>query len=327
MSPGQSVSIVIVNFNTRELLRDCLLSLRVTAPNSEIVVVDNASADGSQEMVRTEFAGTKTKLIENGENLGFSAANNAGIRQAQGRLILLLNSDTIVKPGAVAAMTEFLDAHPDVGGVTCRLLNTDGSIQACVSGRPGPTMLFFRLFGLSRLVRGDRARRALARWFPFLVGSTVRGYLDPYTAKLPIEVENISGACLMLRREAIEQVGLLDENFFMYFEDMDYCLRLRSAGWKLYYVPSGTIVHLVGQSSGGRMRDYSLHSYRSLFYFYRKHYPLRTRFAIRLVVLAGSLFRWCCNLVQAPFVQSLVCRKNREDLAQVMRICFQNSQP
>lgn len=324
MSLSDEVSIVIVNFNTRELLRDCLLSLRATAPNSEIVVVDNASADGSQDMVRIEFAGTK--LIENVENLGFSAANNAGIRQAQGRFVLLLNSDTIVKPGAVVAMAEFLDAHPEAAGVTCRLLNTDGSIQACVSGRPGPAMLFFRLFGFSRLVRGDGARRALARWFP-LLGSTVRGYLDPYTADVPIEVENISGACLMLRREAIEQVGLLDENFFMYFEDMDYCLRLCSAGWKLYYLPAGEIVHLVGQSSGGRMRDYSIHSYRSLFYFYRKHYPLRTRFAIRLVVLAGSLFRWGCNLVQALFVRSVVYRRNRKDLEEVMRICLQNSQP
>ena len=325
MSLSDEVSIVIVNFNTRELLRNCLLSIRASDLDAEVLVVDNASADGSQKMVRAEFA--EIKVIENTENLGFSAANNAGIRQAQGKFVLLLNSDTIVKPGAVVAMAKFLDAHPEAGGVTCRLLNADGSIQACVSGRPGPAMLFFRLFGFSRLVRGDRARRALSRWFPFLVGSTVRGYLDPYTAEVPTEVENISGACLMLRREAIEQVGLLDENFFMYFEDMDYCLRLRSAGWKLYYLPAGEIVHLVGQSSGGRMRDYSIHSYRSLFYFYRKHYPLRTRFAIRLVVLAGSLFRWVCNLVQAPFVRSVACRKNRRDLAEVMRICFQNSQP
>lgn len=126
----------------------------------------------------------------------------------------------------------------------------------------------------------------------------------------------------MLRREAMEQVGLLDENFFMYFEDMDYCLRLRSAGWKLYYLPAGEIVHLVGQSSGGRMRDYSVDSYRSLFYFYSKHYPRRTQAAARAIVLCGSAFRWALNFVRFPFTDSVVCARNRAALTAIIRLCL-----
>lgn len=316
------ISVVVVSYNTCKILRDCLHSLDCDPANGrEVLVVDNRSMDRSAQMVREEFA--QVRLIENQENSGFARANNQGIALARGKYILLLNSDTMVRPGALKAMTDFLDAHPEAGGVTCRLLNADGTIQACVSGRPGPMLLFFRLSGLSRAFRGDRARRFLRRYAGLLLGATARGYFDPYVAaEAPIQVENISGACLMLRREAIERAGLLDENFFMYFEDMDYCLRLRNLGWKLYYVPSGEIVHLVGQSSGGRMRN-SIHSYRSLFYFYRKHFSPRSLFAVRVMVLISTCARWIWNLLGARISDPIRCRRNRVDLAQVIRLCFE----
>jgi GT2 family glycosyltransferase len=308
-------------------LRDCLASLHSdTIDGAELLVIDNASSDCSADMAKEEFA--QVRLIENSENIGFAKANNQGIREAKGKYILFLNSDTVVRPGALRAMAEFLDAHPEAGGATCRLLNADGTIQACVSRRPGPMLLFFRLSGFSRLFRSNGRRRVLRKYLGLLLGSTVRGYLDPYiTVSAPFEVENISAACLMLRREVIDQVGLLDENFFMYFEDMDYCLRVRAAGWKLYYVPSGEIVHLVGQSSGGRMRNYSVHSYRSLFYFYRKHYSPWTRFIVRSVVLLSSAVRWTCSMVRAQISGAADDRRNQDALKEVIRCCFKELPP
>ena len=318
-----SISVIIVNYNTVALLRDCLFSLTRTQDRiGEIIVVDNASSDGSAEMVQKEFPGTI--LVCNQENVGFSKANNQGIRTARGNYLWLLNSDTIVHAGAPASMAEFLDAHPEVSAVTCKLLNADGSIQASISNRPGPVLLFFRLTGISRMISGDKARRLLARFFGFLLGRTVRAYLAPYVnGETPVEVESISGACLMLRREAIEQIGLLDEHFFMYFEDMDYCLRLRNAGLKLYYVPQGEIVHLVGQSSGGRMRAYSAHSYRAMFYFYRKHFSLPMVFAARAIVVFMSSWRWLWNWIRSKCSREPVYRLNEKDLAQVIRVCFE----
>jgi GT2 family glycosyltransferase len=316
----QKISVIIVNYCTRELLADCVHSIQSNSDQQvEVIVVDNDSNDGSVEMIRAEFP--QVELIANSENVGFAKANNQGIQKAKGRFILLLNSDTIVRPQALRVMGEFLETHPETGAVTCRLLNRDGSAQASISKRPSPMLLLFRISGLSRLFRTDRTRRFLRKYFGFLLGSTVRSYLDPYTASGPLEVENISGACLMLRREAIEQVGLLDESFFMYFEDMDYCMRLQDAGWKLYYVPTGEIVHLVGQSSGGRMRNYSLHSYQSLFLFYRKYYSSITVMFIRSLVLIASLIQWMWMVVRTAFSNQGIYRQNRDDLAQVIRFC------
>lgn len=320
-----NLSIIVVNFNTRQLLKNCLESVRQSSDShTQVIVVDNRSSDGSVEMVRTEFS--EVQVIENSENSGFAKANNQGIREAQGKCLLLLNSDTIVRPGALQVMSTFLNTYPEVGGVTCRLLNADGSLQACVSRRPGPLSLLFRLSGLSHLIRGDRPRRLLRLYLGWLLGATVRSYLDPYAASdAAVEVENISAACLMLRREAIAEVGLLDENFFMYFEDIDYCIRLQDAGWKLYYLPASEIVHLVGQSSGGRMRNYSTHSYRSLFYFYHKHYPASSLRVGRLIVLSLSAVRWLWNLVLSWMSDSSIYVRNRQDLESIIRLCWEHS--
>ncbi len=317
------ISIIIVNYNTINLLRDCLGSLMHSEGRScEVIVVDNASVDGSAEMVEKEFP--SVILLRNQDNGGFSKANNQGIRRAKSTCFLLLNPDTIVRAGAIAAMAEFLGSHVTVGAVTCKLLNADGTIQASISNRPGPVLLFFRLVGVSRLVSGDRARRWLSRTGGFFLGKTIRSYLAPYTARnSPFEVENISGACLMLRREAVEQIGFLDEEFFMYFEDMDYCLRLQNAGWKMYYLPQGEIIHLVGRSSAGRMRSYSVHSYRALFYFYKKHFPYATLVLVRSIVITTSSLKWLWNWTRSQFSKEPVYRQNETDLKQIIRVCFE----
>jgi GT2 family glycosyltransferase len=324
---GISISAVIVNYCTKCLLQDCLISIGKSGVSDlEVIVVDNHSTDGSVSMVRREFP--DVRVIENLENVGFSRANNQGIEVALGKYILLLNSDTVVRPGAVEAMAGFMDGHPQAGGVACRLLNADGSIQPSVGRRlgagPGILRLIVRMSGLSGLVRGDRARRFLGRYLSFALGPALRSYLDPYvTGDFAMEVDSISGACLMLRREAVDQAGLLDENFFMYLEDLDYCIRLRMAGWKLYYVPTGEIVHLVGKSSGGRMRRFSVHAYESLFYFYSKHYSTWTLFLARLLVFSAMCSRWVWNFARGSLVHSAIHRQNHKDLEKVIRLCLQ----
>src|SRR5437868_12232083 len=320
------VSIVIVNYNTAALLRNCLTSVTQTEGRvCQVIVVDNGSADGSPDMVEREFPGVC--LVRNRLNSGFAKANNQGIRLAKSKYILLLNSDTIVRPGALGIMTGFLDSDAAAAGAGCRLLNEDGTIQASISDRPGPVFLFFRLLGVSRLISGDLPRHWLARMPAFLLGKTVHAYLTPYVGgSSPIEVESMSAACLMLRKKAVEEVGLLDEGFFMYLEDMDYCIRLKQAGWKLYYLPAAAIVHLGGGSSGGRMRNYSVESYRALFYFYRKHYSRATVVAARTIAVMMLCLRWFWNWIGSIFSKKPIYRQNALDLRQVIRVCFDSAE-
>jgi GT2 family glycosyltransferase len=316
------LSIIIVNYNTASLLRDCLNSLyRNEGKACELIVVDNGSIDGSAEVVAREFP--SVRLIRNDDNPGFAKANNQGLKAATGTYLLLLNSDTVVRPGALDAMATFLDATPEAGAVACKLLNQDGTVQASVHERPGPVLLLFRLLGVSRLVRGDMARRWFGRVFGVVLGKTVGAYFIPYaTGGDAIEVQGLSGACLMLRSEAVAQIGLLDERFFMYLEDLDYCLRLRQAGWKLYYVRSGEIVHLVGASSGNRMRNYSAQSYRSLFHFYRKHFSRPMVEMARVMVLIAIGTRWAWYWTGSKLSNGATYRQNASDLEQILRTCL-----
>jgi GT2 family glycosyltransferase len=324
-----SLSIVIVNYRTRELLRDCLRAIqRSGASGPEVIVVDNDSRDGSAEMVRAEFPGVR--LIENSDNRGFSAANNQGIKETHGKYVLLLNSDTVLLPGALAAMSDFMDQHPEAGAVGCRLLCADGRIQISAGAEAslGIARVLVRLSGLAQLVQDDKMRRFLRRYLGFALGSTVRACLEPYaTDESPLEVDLLSGACLMLRRQAIDKVGLLDERFFMYLEDLDYSLRFRHAGWKLYYLPAVSIVHLVGKSSGGQMRKYNSQAYDSLFYFYMKHRSARL-LAVRTSVLVAFCCRWVTNALLGAFSDRPLYRQNRSDSAHVVQFCWGwNSSP
>ena len=249
------LSIIIVNWNTRDLLAACLESVHQDAETLagwtvETFVVDNASSDGSPQMVRERFPWVR--LIENEENLGFAAANNQALRQARGRYALLLNSDTEVQPGALAALVEFMAAHPRAGAVGARLLNADGSLQPSCHPMLTPGREFWRLIFLDRL--WPRATYPLGRW-------------DLAT---PRQVEVIKGACLLLRREALAQVGLLDEAYFMYTEEVDLCYRLAEAGWELWWLPSARVIHREAQSTRQAAAKMYVQLYRSKVHFYRK---------------------------------------------------------
>lgn len=249
-STPPDLSVVIVSWNTAALLQDCLGSL-LTPPSTisvEVVVVDNASTDGTPGQVKQNWP--QVRLIENADNRGFASANNQGLTVCRGRHIALLNSDTLVTSQALSRLVAFIDEHPEAGACGPRLLQPDGRPQAFAFGHdPTPGYLFRR--GFNHLL----LRRPLHHWNTDQTQS----------------VDWVSGACLIARRQAIEQVGPLDESIFMYFEDNDWCLRFRQCGWKIYYVPTISITHIGGQSRKQNPAAQATY-YTSLRYFYRKHY-------------------------------------------------------
>ena len=275
----KKLSIVIVNYNTCRVLLDCLRSIRQFAPKTpyETIVVDNASTDGSVARVQAESP--EVMVIANAANRGFSAANNQGLKRATGDYLLLLNSDTLVTEGALDEMVACLEEHPEVGIASCQLLNADGSPQLTHNVVPNFLMLLTQTAGVRRIFSRPALVR-LANLLPDgLIPRTIRLYLRPHKDQRLLRPEPydlprqsyLSGACLMVRRACLENTGLLDENFFLYYEDADLCLRAQAAGWKLRLLPSPQIVHLVGKSAGPSYRETSLEAHRSTLYFFWKH--------------------------------------------------------
>jgi GT2 family glycosyltransferase len=215
------LSIIIPNFNTKELLKKCLKSIK----KAETIVVDNGSTDGSVEMIKKEFP--EVIPIENHKNLGFAKAVNQGIKCAKGDYILVLNSDTEVKNGALKCLVDFARQHPEAGIVGARLLNPDGSIQPSIYHFP-------TIF------------RAIKEFWFGQKGSYEKYYV---IGEDPVSVDAVTGAAMLIPRKTIEKVGLFDERYFMYFEDLDYCRRVKKAGLKVYYLPEARIIHFHGKSS------------------------------------------------------------------------------
>jgi len=252
-----NISIIIVSFNTKELLKNCLKSLMTYGQwlmvNGEVIVIDNASKDSSSEMVKKEFP--KVKLIANKHNLGFATANNQGIKASKGESVFLLNSDTEVKPGVLEKLVEFIKSHSGVGVIGARLLNPDGSIQPSVYHFPS----------LWRAIK--------EYWLD------KKGEYEKYApiGERVVNVEAVTGAAMLIPRRTIEKIGLLDERYFMYFEDLDYCQRVKRGGLKVYYLPEAEILHCHGQSAvkaGPKAYQYLLQS--SKIYNGRLKYNLLT---------------------------------------------------
>lgn len=264
------LSIVIVNWNTETLLRDCLASIAANPPEGacEVIVVDNASTDGSAAMVRDVFP--EVRLLANGENVGFAGANNQGIEASSGEMILLLNADTVVRAGALETLLRFMENHPEAGAAGARLLNPDGSLQHSCS--PLPTLLGE---GLHLFHLDYRQRRAMQAW----------------DVSRPRPVDVLLGACMLLRRAAVEQVGLLDEGYFMYSEEVDYCRRLQDAGWTLYWAPEAEVVHYGGQSTRQAATEMFLRLYAGKLRYFRKHDGQRAGQIYKLILLGAALFR------------------------------------
>jgi GT2 family glycosyltransferase len=231
------LSIIIVNFNTRDLLIDCLRSVycAIESISCEVWVVDNASADGSSDAVRAMFP--QVNLIENSQNIGFAKANNQALRQAKGRICLLLNSDTLVDQNALKEILRAFEINPSAGIIGSQLLNKDRSIQpSCGAFVSLWTELFFQSF-LYKIIPS-----------PFPLGIRIHPWQQA-NYQSPHQVDWVSGACLSIRRDVAEKVGLLDESIFMYGEDMEWCWQVRQAGDQVIYWPEARVVHLLNQSS------------------------------------------------------------------------------
>jgi len=270
------LSIIIVNWNVRDLLRRCLTSLAAarTGFTSEVFVVDNASADGSADMVRGEFP--DVILIENTHNAGFTRANNQAIARSSGRYVLLLNPDTEVAPDALTILLSFMEAHPQVGVAGPQLVYADGNIQS--SRRRFPTLgtLFLESTVLQRLL----PKSALLR----------RYYLLDRPHDVIQDVDWLVGACLMVRRQAIDDAGLLDERFFMYCEEVDWCYRIKQHGWTVIYLPTARVMHHEARSSGQVVAAQHIYFFASRVAYAEKYFGHVRAEILRLYLLAMYVY-------------------------------------
>ena len=280
---------IVVSWNVCDLLRRCLHSLiesvEATRPDREhgldleIIVVDNNSTDGSSEMVRAEFP--QVRLVANDENRGFTAANNQGLAASHGRFLLLLNPDTQVVGDALRTMVRFAEAHPQIGVLGPQLLYPDGRLQP--SRRRFPT--FATALVESTIVQ---------EWWHD--NRILRHY---YMADVPAadsdqvqQVDWLVGACLLVRREAYEQVGGLDEGFFMYSEELDWCRRIKEAGWEIVYFPEATVIHHEGKSSEQVVPARHIHFQGSKVRYFRKHHGSAQAELLRWFLLATYVYQW-----------------------------------
>jgi GT2 family glycosyltransferase len=279
MEKKLDVSVIIVNWNTRELLRQCLESIRVQTRGItyETIVVDNASVDQSATMVKVEYP--EAILIENTENRGFAAANNQGIRISTGRYVLLLNSDTLVLDRAITRTVEYSDQNVQYGVVGCQVWEDEFTIQETCFNFHTPWNVFCVVTGLAKL-------------FPrsVVLGGDKMRYWDRMTER---EVEVVSGMFMLVRCEAVDAVGLLDEHFFIYCEEADWCFRLHQAGWKSYFWPGAKIIHRDGggKSTAQVNVKMEVQKVKSLLFFIRKHYGVVAEGAVRTTIVLSSLVK------------------------------------
>ncbi len=282
------LGVVILNWNTRDLLARCLETVLASEGDftMRVIVVDNASGDDSAGMVRQRFPAVE--VIESPVNGGFSAGNNLGLRAlgfsgpgqvdaGAPRYVLLLNPDTEVPPGALCAMVRMMDARPEVGAAGPKLVLADGSLDlACRRSFPTPEVSFYRFSGLAKLFP-DSPR----------FGRYNMTFVDP---DQEIEVDSVVGAYMQVRREAVAAAGLLDETFFMYGEDLDWAYRIKQAGWTVFYYPTVTVKH-VKRAASRRSRKAQFEFQRAMLIFYRKHYQATTPLWLHGLVLLGLLLK------------------------------------
>lgn len=295
-----TLSIIIVSWNTRDILRDCLESVyaNLSGLDCEVLVIDNASSDGSPQMVETQFP--QAALVKNPDNRGFAAANNQGMKLAKGSYILLLNSDTIVLGDVLSRTVAFAGAHPEAAVIGCRVLNPDRSLQPTCFMYPSVLNLLIATAYLNKLLPGNRffGREAMTWW-------------DRTDER---DVEVVTGCFMLVRREAIDRVGPMDEEYFMYGEETDWCWRFRQAGWRLMFTPVGEIIHLGGQSTAKVKPKMVLQLRSGLLQFFRK---CRTRPAYAAACLLVAL--WFGVRVPLWGLKALVSRGDRAGSFVMMR--------
>lgn len=275
---SRDLSVIIVNWNTKKLLLNCIESFYRTTKGLtfEIFVVDNGSQDGSVDSVRRTFP--EIELIQNQENLGFARANNDALRKSTGRYALLSNTDVILKDGAIEALAEFMDRNPDVGIAGGQLLNGDGSKQNSFDNFPS--------------LATEVINKSLLRiFFPTRYPSKRVNYSSP------IDVHSVIGACMIVRSQAIREVGLLDEDYFFFMEETDWCYRMKRRGWRVCHVPRAEIIHLQGRTANLVKDRAKIEYYRSLYLFFKKHQGR----AQSTILRSFLFFRFCVDFLLTLF--------------------------
>ncbi|OGY18466.1 MAG: hypothetical protein A2900_03610 [Candidatus Chisholmbacteria bacterium RIFCSPLOWO2_01_FULL_50_28] len=269
------LSIIIVSYNTKELLAETIASIRLK-PTWELLVIDNASSDGSPDMVRRKFPGVV--LVENRQNLGFAKANNKGIGAAKGEFVMLLNSDTKVCDDAIGSLLEFMKSSPKVGIASCQLNNPDGSIQPQGGFLPRLSNIAFWMLFID-----DIPWLGKYLW-PYHVNDS-KAYLNEHRTGW------VGGTAMMIRKGVIDKIGLLDEEIFMYGEDVEYCIRARRAGFEVAITPKGKIIHYGQKSSGGAQKPAWLGEFKAVKYVFAKHKPKWESPVLRVLLKTGALLR------------------------------------
>lgn len=268
------VSVVIVNYNTKKLTLDCIQSVLRSEGQFEfeIILIDNASADDTVEVSKKRFP--QVRIVSNPENVGFSKANNQGIRLSRGRYILLLNSDTVVEPKTLWTMVQFMDEHREVGASGCKLLLENGTLdETCKRGFPTPMTSFYYIFGFSKMFPN------VPQFHQYRLT-----HLDPDQTH---RVDSLVGAFMFVRGETIARIGMLDESFFMYGEDIDWCYRMKQAGWQVVYYPQTTVIHCKGASSKTKPFKIVYEFYRAMVLFHHKHYARKYNVFVNSLVYSG----------------------------------------
>lgn len=289
------LSIIIVNYNVRNFLEQCLGSVEraATGIDCETFVVDNQSVDGSAGMVRKKFPGVI--LLENKQNLGFSKANNQAIRKARGEYILVLNPDTILQQNSLRKCIKFMDSNPETGALGVKMIDGKGKfLPESKRAMPTPSVALWKMTGLSTLFPGSR-----------VFGKYHLSFLDPHKTH---DVEIVSGAFMVLRKEALDKAGLFDEQFFMYGEDIDLSYRILQAGFKNYYYPGTTIIHYKGESTRKGSLNYVISFYKAMLIFTRKHFTGRQAFLFSILIQLAIYVRASLSAIKRgvrPFLLPL----------------------
>ncbi|MGZ4977052.1 MAG: glycosyltransferase family 2 protein [Methylobacter sp.] len=280
----KSISVIIVSWNARDYLRDCLSSIRQTGAScvQEVIVVDNDSKDGSPEMVEKEFP--DVILIRAGENLGFARANNLAMKHAKGSMYALVNSDVIVHPGCLDTLAAFLNQHDNVGLVGPRVIGGDGNLQLTCRRIPNIWNTVCRVLALDRI---------LQRWQIFSGFEMPQRNHDQRT-----EAEVLSGCFCVARKKAVDEVGGMDEQFFFYVEDVDWCKRFRDSGWKLMFVPEATATHFGGASTSNAPLRFSIEIHRANLKYWQKHHGTVGQSIYHLLAMAHHGLRLVARILK-----------------------------
>lgn len=323
-----TLSIIIVNYNSIDVLRNCLSSLTDLDAkiNFEVIIIDNAS---SESITKLENFFPKYKFLYNEKNIGFAAANNIGIKQAKGEFILLLNPDTLVNEYSFQPMIAYLENHDDVAIVGCKIYNADGEKERSTHSFPSLLKEFMHANQFLKNFIGYESRFAMFLK-KFFQSKSFESYWDHNSIK---EVDHVTGACMMIKKEAIDKVGLLDEAFFLYNEEVEWSLRFKSAGYKSVFVPDSSIIHLFGYSTKQRVQKQTVNNlllerYRGMFYFFQKHYGSAKLFVLRFIVFQGFGLRLLFNYIGSfyqPEEKKRISSNQRIYLKEIISLVTKNN--